>query len=124
MSLRFIGVLVILRLTSAGSILNIIQNDDHCAFLLMSLLVFPNILVQTADKIDKGSILELHLFDALANRTKALNCQIDPPSIILSVRVIDLLADPESHRITFLGKLDGCCAVISSRYDDLGCKYF
>mgnify|MGYP000359047499 CR=1 FL=1 len=69
---------------------------------------------------------ELHLFDAIDDRAKALYGIVEPSCVVICLRVIDFLADAESYRrgrVITSGDTDGGFVVISFGNDDLGCEY-
>lgn len=46
--------------------------------------------------MDKGTLLQLHLTDALTEIPKSLDIDVDPTMVFLFPLVIDALADPEA----------------------------
>ena len=90
-------------------------------------LILGCVLVQPAFDIDERAFFQLHLLDTIDDRAKALYGIVEPSCVVLSLRIIDLLADAESDRcgrvITF-GDTDGGFVVISSGNDYLGCEYY
>ena len=89
-------------------------------------LILPCVLVQPSFDIDERAFFQLHLLDTIDDRAKALYGIVEPSCVVLSLRIIDLLADAESDRcgrvITF-GDTDGGFVVISSGNDYFGCEY-
>ena len=119
-------IAVIVGFATAGSVLNLIENENRTTLLFLGCLIFPRVFVQPSLDIDERAFLQLHLFDAIDDRAKALYGIIEPSCVVLGLRIIDLLADAESYRrgrVITSGDTDGGFVVISSGNDDLGCKY-
>ena len=116
---RFIGFLF--GLGSGAGKLNIVEDDDRLASRLAGILIGPGILVIAAGNVDGGALLELHLFDALAEVAEGLDVDVDPAGIVLGILVIDSLADAEADDIAVLGILEGCTVVEASGDHGIGC---
>ena len=116
---RFIGFL--LRLGSGAGKLDIVEDDDRLASRLAGILIGPGILVIAAGNVDGGALLELHLFDALAEVAEGLDVDVDPAGIVLGILVIDSFADAEADDIAVLGILEGCTVVEASGDHGIGC---
>ena len=116
---RFIGFL--LRLGSGAGKLDIVEDDDRLASRLAGILIGPGILVIAAGDVDGGALLELHLFDALAEVAEGLDVDVDPAGIVLGVLVVDAFADAEADDIAVLGILEGCAVVEAAGDHGIGC---
>jgi len=115
---RFIGFLLGLR--SGASKLDIVEDDDRLASRPAGTLIGPSILVIAAGNVDGGALLELHLFDALAEVAEGLDIDVDPAGIVLDVLVVDTFADTEADDIAVLGILEGGTVVEASGDHGIG----
>ena len=114
-------VILLSAFASEARKLDIISNDDRLASRLTGVLIGPGILVIAAGNVDGGALLELHLFDALAEVAEGLDVDVDPAGIVLGILVIDSLTDAETDNRAVLGKLD-CGLVVKAAGDNsVGC---
>ena len=109
------------QLGSGAGKLDIVEDDDRLASRLAGILIGPGILVIAAGNVDGGALLELHLFDALAEVAEGLDVDVDPAGIVLGILVIDSFADAEADDIAVLGILEGCTVVEASGDHGIGC---
>ena len=100
---------------------NVVQNNDRLTFGSAGLPIGPDILVISAGQVDERSVLELHLFDALAEVTKGLDVDIDPAGVVFGVLVIDTFADAEADDVPVVGILEGRL-VVEAPGDDCVCS--
>ena len=114
------GFAVVLVFRCRGCELDVVQNENHCAAILAGGLVLPGVLVQAAHEVDVGTLLELHLLDAVHHGAEGFDGHVDPAIVALRPGVVDLLAEAEACEVPLLGKLHSGCVVVPSGYDGVG----
>ena len=114
------GLVLVLVLGRRGCVLDVVQNENHCAAILAGGLVLPGVLVQAAHEVDVGTLLELHFLDAVHHGAEGLDGHVDPAIVALRPGVIDLLAEAEAREVPLVGVLHGRVVVVPSGYDSVG----
>ena len=88
-------------LRASGTVLNVVQDEDHGG-VLFSCLVRPLVLIQPPKQIDVRTCLQLHFLDAAAEAAEGFHRQVDPAVAGFLFGVVDLLPDAEPDGVPLL----------------------